>query len=73
MSFADKDQVEQNIRSDLDQKCMTLIGFLEDFFEKVHFDKISRAQRSMHNYPTCKELDRQSTHHFLSAYQVSSL
>ena len=30
--------------------------FLKDFFEKVDFEKFSRRQKSMQNYPVGKEL-----------------
>ena len=34
----------------------TLMVFLKEFFEKVNFEKISRRQKSVQNYPACKEL-----------------
>ena len=33
----------------------TLMVFLKEFFEKVDFEKISRRQKSMKNYPGGKE------------------
>ena len=51
---SDPDQARQNIGSDLDSNVLTLMVFLEDFFEKVYL-KISRRQKSMQNYPACKE------------------
>ena len=38
------------------QTVCTLMVFLKDFFETVNLKKKSRRQKSMQNYPACKEL-----------------
>ena len=35
--------------------------FLKEFFQKVDFEKISRRQKSMKNYPECNELRSKTT------------
>ena len=49
----DPDQARQNIGPDLDN----LMVFLKEFFGKVDLEKISRRQKSMHNFPGGKELN----------------
>ena len=39
----------------LDPKCLPLMVFLKEFFEKVAFEKISRRQK-MQNYPGGKDI-----------------
>ena len=49
----DSDQDRQNVDPDMKNKLFdTLKGFLEDFFEKVDFEKMSAEE----NYPACEEL-----------------
>ena len=53
----DPDQARQIVRSDLDPKPFdTLMVFLKEIFKKVDFEKISRRQKSVKNYPEGKEL-----------------
>ena len=53
MNRLDPDQVHRNVRHNLDQICLidTQMVFLKEFFEKVDFEKISRRQKSMKNFP----------------------
>ena len=34
----------------------TLIVLLEEFLESVNFEKMSRQQKNIKNFPACKEL-----------------
>ena len=57
----DPDQARQNVEPDLDPKSKlfdTLMVFLKDFFKKklILKKRIHRRQKSMQNYPACKEL-----------------
>ena len=48
------DQDRQNVGPDLGLKCLTLIVFPKEFFEKVNFEKVSRRYiESMQYYPSC--------------------
>ena len=55
-------QVPQNNNQkqiDLNPNLLTLILFLKEFFEKVNFAKrLLEDNKSMKNYPECKELKR---------------
>ena len=42
----DIDQDQQNVGPDLDPNCLTLIAFLKDFFEKVHFEKSANDKKT---------------------------
>ena len=51
------DQARQNVGPDLNNNCLTVIIFLDDFFENVNFEnKTEKTTISMHNYPARKEL-----------------
>ena len=52
----DPDYDRQNVGPDLDLNCLTLSVFLKEFLEKTNYDKKSAEDRSMKNYPACKEL-----------------
>ena len=53
----DPDQAGQNIGPDLDPNCLTLWCYSwKIFLGKVNLNKIHRWQKSMQNYPACKEL-----------------
>ena len=54
----DPDHAQQNVGPDLDPNRLTLFTvFLREFFEKVNFEiKSAEYNKSMKNYPTCKEL-----------------
>ena len=58
----DPDQAGQNIWPDLDPNCFTVwwyswkIFFKKLIFKKKKKENIHRWQKSMQNYPTCKEL-----------------
>ena len=59
MTFANSlDPDGQNVAPDLDPKLFdTLLVFLKEFFEKVDFEKkTADNNKSMKNYPGCKEL-----------------
>ena len=66
----DPDQARQNVGPDSDPNCLTLMVFLKDFFEKVILKKIHRQQKSMQNYPACKELKELDTCHFVQRRQL---
>ena len=54
----DPNQDRQNVGPDLDPNYLTFIVFLKEFFEKVEFGKKSADHnKSMKNYPACKELN----------------
>ena len=51
------DQARQNVGPDLNKNCLTVIIFLDNFFENVNFEnKTQKTTKSMHNYPARKEL-----------------
>ena len=52
----DPDQARQNVGPDLDPNCLTLMVFMQEFFEKVNLKKNPQTKKSMQNYPACKEL-----------------
>ena len=52
----DSDKAPQIVRPDLDPIGLTLMVFLKEFFEKVDFEKISRRQKSLKNFPEGKRL-----------------
>ena len=52
------DQAWQNVGPDLDPNCLTLWWYSWKIFFKISiFKKIHRWQKSMQNYPACKELE----------------
>ena len=56
ITFANSLDPDQDCQKDQDCQFNTLNVFLKEFFKKVNFVKISRRQKSMQNYPACKEL-----------------
>ena len=53
----DPDQAWQNVRPDLDPNYLKLWWYSwNNFSKKLILKKISRRQKSMQNYPACKEL-----------------
>ena len=44
------------VRPELDPNCLTLLVFLQEFFEKNDLEKNGSRQKSMQNYPVGKEL-----------------
>ena len=53
----DPDQARQNVGPDLDPNCLTLWWYSwKIFLKKLILKKIHRQQKSMQNYPACKEL-----------------
>ena len=55
----DPDQARKKCRAWSGSKLFdTLMVFLKEFFEKVNLKKIHRQQKSMQNYPACKELSK---------------
>ena len=53
----DPDQAWQNVRPDLDPNYLKLWWYSwNNFSKKLIFKEISRRQKSMQNYPACKEL-----------------
>ena len=53
----DPDQARHSVGPDLDPNHLTLIVFLIEFFENVHFKRKSTDDnKSLKKYPTCKEL-----------------
>ena len=55
----DRDQARQNVQPDPDQNWLTLLWYswkIFFFLEKVNLKKkLHRQQKSMQNYPACKE------------------
>ena len=49
-------KAQQNVRSDLDPNCLTLMVFLKEFFKKVDFEKDKQKTKSMQNFAGGKEL-----------------
>ena len=54
----DPDQARQNVGPEIDPKCLTLMVFLEEFFEKADFEKNQQTTKSMKYYPVGKELNK---------------
>ena len=53
----DPDQARQNVGSDLDPNCLILWWYSwKIFLKKLILKKINRLQKSMQNYPACKEV-----------------